>query len=182
MAYTVDIVVTDADAVRLLWKISRVDDGGCWVWGGNKNDSGYGLFLLRNKGRAAHRVAYTYFRGPIPRGLVLDHLCHKRYCVNPWHLEAVTESENGRRTPSPWLTRELWFTPRVWCRRGHRDWSVGPGKRICLECKRQRIARSRAKRKTQTLAYYAAYRDKNREKIRERNRAYYAKRKAEAAR
>jgi hypothetical protein len=29
--------------------------------------------------------------------LVSDHLCRRRPCVNPWHIEPVTVSENTRR-------------------------------------------------------------------------------------
>lgn len=42
---------------------------------------------------------YEYYRGPIPDGLELDHLCRRRDCVNPAHLEPVTSSENKRRSP-----------------------------------------------------------------------------------
>jgi hypothetical protein len=45
----------------------------------------------------AHRFAYLEFVGPIPDGLVLDHLCRNKKCVNPDHLEPVTNAENLRR-------------------------------------------------------------------------------------
>jgi hypothetical protein len=50
-------------------------------------------------GRAvrAHRYAYEQLVGPIPEGLVLDHLCRNRLCINPLHLEPVTIGENIRR-------------------------------------------------------------------------------------
>jgi hypothetical protein len=45
----------------------------------------------------AHRWSYEYHVGPIPDGLQLDHLCRVRRCVNPWHLEPVTNRVNSQR-------------------------------------------------------------------------------------
>lgn len=75
----------------------RVDpDTGCWLWLGCKSPLGYG-YVKRSGHRAAHRLYYTEHVGPIPDGLVLDHLCRNPSCVNPDHLEPVTNAENGRR-------------------------------------------------------------------------------------
>jgi hypothetical protein len=68
--------------------------GECWVWTGATEHNGYARFWLDGKMRYAHRVAYEWFRGPIPAGLDLDHLCRVRNCVNPYHLEAVTRQVN----------------------------------------------------------------------------------------
>jgi hypothetical protein len=64
-----------------------LDSDGCWIWQSN------------GKSRRAHRVSYEMHVGEIPEGLVIDHLCRKKSCVNPKHLEAVTAGENSRRIP-----------------------------------------------------------------------------------
>lgn len=67
---------------------------GCWVWGGALSTEGYGKIGSR---LYAHRVAHEVYIGPIPDGYQVDHLCNVRRCVNPAHLEAVTQQENLRR-------------------------------------------------------------------------------------
>lgn len=70
----------------------------CTVWIGATNNRGYGLVSIGEGQIAlAHRIAYEAEYGPIPDGLVIDHLCRVRNCVNPMHLEAVTVGENNRR-------------------------------------------------------------------------------------
>ena len=73
----------------------------CWLWTASVNNRGYGQFntaKLGKKGMSyAHRVSYQLSVGPIPEGLVLDHLCRVIICVNPDHLEIVTQRENSLR-------------------------------------------------------------------------------------
>ena len=73
------------------------DPGGCWLWQGALNHKGYGSFHARGKSYYPHRWSYEYHKGPIPDGMVIDHLCRVRHCVNPEHLEAVTLGENTIR-------------------------------------------------------------------------------------
>lgn len=83
---------------RRLFSRVAFDPNGCWLWTGATNSSGYG-YISVGKGRVAgvHRVSYELFYGPIPAGYETDHLCNRRRCVNPIHIQAVTREENVRR-------------------------------------------------------------------------------------
>ena len=71
---------------------------GCWNWNGPRLNTGYGKFSIgRSLVVLAHRFSYEHHHGPIPEGLVVDHVCGNRLCVNPAHLEAVSQSENVKR-------------------------------------------------------------------------------------
>ena len=78
---------------------SKVDkQDGCWLWTAAKHSGGYGAFnvTLNGKPRAAvaHRVSYELCVGPIPEGMLLDHICFNKLCVNPSHLRPVTSKQN----------------------------------------------------------------------------------------
>lgn len=101
---------------RFLNKVVALDDedGGCWIWLAAVSIHGYGQFGLRNgMPTPAHRWSYQHFVGPIPDGLVIDHVCRRRDCVNPDHLEAVTQGENLRRG-----RRDRMIYASVWGERG----------------------------------------------------------------
>jgi len=72
-------------------------DTGCWEWQGSKS-AGYGTMRVNYKPMRAHRYFYEKHKGPIPKGLHVDHLCWNPGCVNPDHLEAVSPGENTRRS------------------------------------------------------------------------------------
>lgn len=80
---------------------------GCWEWLlGRRGDlRAYGGVFYKGKTLAAHRFYYEKYRGLVPEGLELDHICKNKICVNPWHLEPVTHAENSRRAVAK-LTRE----------------------------------------------------------------------------
>ena len=75
----------------------------CWIATKKPDRNGYVNFRWwtgdgRRTRIGAHRIAYMRINGPIPEGLVIDHLCGVRNCVNPEHLEAVSHTINVRRT------------------------------------------------------------------------------------
>ena len=79
--------------------VSPEPNTGCWLWMGTVTAGGadpYGRFW-NGRMAYAHRVSFELFKGPIPEGLVIDHLCRTPACVRPEHLEAVTPKENTRR-------------------------------------------------------------------------------------
>lgn len=75
----------------------KEDEHGCWLWTGAVGRHGYATVKWQGVSRVAHRVVWTLLRGEIPRGLVLDHLCNVKHCVNPDHLEPVTNAVNIQR-------------------------------------------------------------------------------------
>jgi len=120
---------------------------GCWTWTGRRHSKGYGVIESMALRYPAHRVSYLLHVGPIPHGLVIDHLCRNRSCVNPAHLEPVTNGENVLRGTS--VAAVHWRATH--CFRGHeftlcntrikRD--GGKLYRSCIECRRQREAAAR---------------------------------------
>jgi len=78
---------------RIIAKLA-INENGCWIWTGKLNHSGYGSIRDRGKWVSVHRITYTLFRGEIPSGLHVDHLCRTPACCNPRHLEPVTCKEN----------------------------------------------------------------------------------------
>lgn len=69
----------------------------CWIWTAQISSSGYGVFSICRRPTAAHRVSYELVKGPIPDGLVTDHLCRVRSCVNPDHLQPTSMMINSQR-------------------------------------------------------------------------------------
>lgn len=79
-------------------EFSRVTEAGCWEWQHYTCPAGYGRLSVNNRVVGVHRASYEAFVGPIPAGLTIDHLCRNSRCVNPAHLEPVTNAENIRRS------------------------------------------------------------------------------------
>jgi hypothetical protein len=91
------------------WKTLWVEAGEheCWPWLGRISPiTGYGKKQYCKKTFLAHRWVYEQRVGPIPGGMVIDHTCRNRSCVNPRHLRVVSQTENVRSGDACKLTRE----------------------------------------------------------------------------
>lgn len=91
----------DARLPERFWSKVSVSRAGCWVWLAALKPDGYGQFWSMGKMRGVHRFAYEALVAEIPSGLVTDHLCRVRNCVNPAHMEIVTNHENILRGDGP---------------------------------------------------------------------------------
>jgi hypothetical protein len=108
----------------------------CWLWTGHVAGM-YGRIRVGGHREQVHRFSYELHVGPIPDGLVLDHLCRNHRCVNPAHLEPVTQGMNVLRGESP-AARQARQTE---CVRGHLlagdNLRIRRGKRECVVCCRE---------------------------------------------
>lgn len=134
-------------SIRLVNGIQVIN--GCWEWQLGKSADGYGQTFTWDGTSSstvrAHRLAYETFIGPIPKELVLDHLCRNKICINPDHLEPVTVKENTRRGKVGIL--------KTHCSKGHKYTKENvvfrADKRSCRRCSVIRQKRARLmKRRT----------------------------------
>lgn len=163
------------------------DPSGCWEFATDeKTSTGYRQFKGFGETRA-HRVSYRLFKGSIPEGMVVDHLCRNRGCVNPDHLELKTIGGNLHAPGS--MASAAINAAKTHCPRGHEYDYIRPnGARDCKRCaayrvmeaynadprsaEKQKIARANRieECRTRDRAWSAA----NRDKINEQKRARYA--------
>lgn len=127
---------------------ARPELGPCWLWIGFRQSEGYGRFgPEKTRSILAHRWAYERIIGPIPQGCEIDHLCRNPPCVNPQHMEPVTERVNTLRGEGPTARNAR----KTHCIRGHaftpENTILRPsGGRTCRICRRANSARSEARR------------------------------------
>ena len=105
----------------------------CWPWTASLTPDGYGRMSWHDGDIGAHRLSWILAHGmPVPDGLVIDHLCRVRHCVNPAHLEAVTQQLNLRRGVGT-------NAAKTHCPSGHEYTDANTyracGRRLCRTCR-----------------------------------------------
>lgn len=120
----------------------------CWNWIGFRNEHGYGRWRWRGRTQGAHRASYEMFVRDIPDGMFIDHLCRNRSCVNPDHLEPVSNEENILRGESPPAMNRR----KSVCPAGHEydaanTYVSSRGYRQCKRCNAARARRYKAARR-----------------------------------
>ena len=131
-------------------RTTRSGPNSCWTWNGWLT-TGYGVLRVNGRKMLAHRFSYEYFKqAKIPDGEQIDHLCRNRACVNPDHLESVTQYVNMMRGDGPAAQCKR----RTSCLRGHpfdvkntrlATSANGRTYRSCRECQRVRKLHKRLK-------------------------------------
>lgn len=147
------MTTNEIDAERFWSRVVLSHETDCWNWSGSMtHDYAYLWLIGRGKPVRAHRWAFERYRECIPDGLVCDHLCRNRGCVNPWHIEIVTLAENKRRG-----IHLGWKKGVTHCLNGHpydeeNTYITPRGKRDCRACRKEASLRSKAKKRMEALA------------------------------
>lgn len=106
-------MITRTLSERFIEKVAFGTD--CFFWMGARVPDGYGMIQVGDRMKRASRVAYELYVGNIPDKFTIDHLCRNRACVNPQHLEAVSNKVNILRGIGPTATNAA----KTHCKRGH---------------------------------------------------------------
>ena len=141
-------VLTPEESRRIFSRVDILGPDDCWEWRGPRSVGGYGVTHLRDMTTVqVHRLSYSVMVGAIPSGLVIDHLCRNRACVNPHHLEPVTDRVN---VVDRAVNTVIKFNDdETKCHKGHPYGDSKPEvdrSRRCMTCRREAYKRYNAKR------------------------------------
>jgi hypothetical protein len=165
----------------------------CWPWARGCDSRGYGTFWFQGKQHGAHRMAFAFTHGPIPRGIWVLHHCDNPPCCNPAHLFLGVAADNtadmwekGRQGLDPDATRAR-HRAVTHCPAGHEyteanTYRYPDGRRKCRACDAEAAAEAQQteKRRAQKREAQRRYRQAHPDKILQM-RQDYAKRKQEPA-
>ena|SRR3990167_7686178 len=156
------------------WQNVNITDS-CWLWMSYKNEKGYGRFGVNYHHEYAHRISYFLTKGSIPKGLSIDHLCRNTSCVNPDHLEVVTQRINILRGESIFAKEAR----QTHCIHGHEftleNTSNYGGHRKCKKCGVQNARNFRTNNPDYEKNRYWSDVKENRKYNREQGRKFRAK-------
>ena len=122
--------------------------GNCIIWDKCKTKQGYGKLAVKSKYYYAHRYYYELKFGPIPKGMIIMHLCDNPSCINISHLKMSTSKENTQdminKERHPFIFNDK-------CQRGHSKedmytWEKN-GHRRCRACNTLKAREYRQRKK-----------------------------------
>jgi len=111
----------------------------CWKWLASKTKTGYGRFRSGKECIPSHRFSFELYKGKVPEGLEINHICNNTSCVNPSHLEAITHQENCLKGD---VGNNNQNSRKTHCQKGHpitgdNLYMLPDGRRQCVICKRE---------------------------------------------
>jgi len=124
---------------RFWRKVNRAGADECWEWTGFISPNGYGRTTTPTGSNAlAHRISFVVHGGVLAQGLVIDHTCRNRRCVNPAHLRQVSQKTNALENSASWTAVNA---SKTHCKRGHElagsNLCVTRGSRKCRICQQE---------------------------------------------
>ena len=171
------VCLTEQERARFDRYCFPVPESGCWLWDGPYAEREYGLFCFRGMTILAHRLSYVLAKGMILAGLTIDHLCRVHSCVNPDHLEVVSQRVNVLRGNSPMAVN----SKKTHCPRGHKfspeNIKRNPHGRQCRICFNAWRLQYYFDHRERYRDYLVAYRAKNREELSRKAKERYLEKK-----